>query len=118
MGARTNFVIRTTGNPAEDIVLYSHWGGDESEFAFAQAINKAKDRIEMGDTSYAARIIVSQLIGDQWDEETGFGLYVGEVTHEEEYQYKEIDLVNRTVKVGSHVTSIDAFINYQLNVTV
>jgi len=50
VGARTNFVIRTTKNPSEDIVLYSHWGGDSSERDFAQAISKAMAR--WGDDSY------------------------------------------------------------------
>jgi hypothetical protein len=116
MGARTNFVIKTTPNPDENIVLYSHWGGDESETAFAYAINKAMPRIQMGDTSYATRIIVSQLIGSDWDSETGFGLYVGEISHEEQYQYKEIDLVDNTVTIGDHTTSIQAFLDYQLGV--
>lgn len=116
MGARTNFVIKTTGNPSENIVLYSHWGGDESESAFAYAISKAMPRIKMGDTSYAARIIVSQLIGGDWDSETGFGLYVGEVNHEEQYQYKEIDLVDNTVTIGDHTTSVQSFLDYQLGV--
>lgn len=116
MGARTNFVIKTTSNPNEDIVLYSHWGGEESESDFAHAINKAKPRIEMGDASYATRIIISQLIGGDWDSETGFGLYVGEVNHEEQYSYKEIDLVNRTVTIGDHTTSIQSFLDYKLGV--
>ncbi len=116
MGARTNFVIRTTKNPSEDIVLYSHWGGDSSERDFAQAISKAMAR--KGDDSYFTRIIVSQLINDQWDSETGFGLYVGEVTHEESYNYKMIDIPNGTVTIGDHTTPIQAFLDYHLGAMV
>jgi len=116
VGARTNFVIRTTENPAEDIVLYSHWGGDSAERDFAQAISKAMARY--GDDSYFVRIIVSQLINDQWDSETGFGLYVGEVTHEESYNYKMIDVKKGTVTIGDHTTSIQAFVDYHLGARV
>lgn len=118
MGARTNFVIKTTNNAEQDIVLYSHWGGDSSERDFALAIEKALPRIQMGDTSYVARIIVSQLIGNDWDSETGYGLYVGSVNHEEQYQYKEIDLVNGTVTIGTNKTSIQAFLDYYSSATV
>jgi hypothetical protein len=116
VGARTNFVIKTTENENENIVLYSHWGGDSGVQDFAWAINKAMPRY--GDNSYFTRIIVSSLINTEWDSETGFGLYVGPVTHEESYEYKEIDLVNGTVTIGDHTTSIKAFLEYHQGATV
>lgn len=114
MGARTNFVIKTGSD--EQLVVYSHWGGHDGEDTLARAVKAALPRIEMGDIPYATRILVSQIVGSDWDSETGFGLYVGEICSEEEFQYKEIDLVNRTVTVGNHTTSIQAFLDYQLGV--
>jgi hypothetical protein len=116
VGARTNFVIKTTENENENIVLYSHWGGDSGVQDFAWAIKKAMPRY--GDNSYFTRIIVSSLINADWDSETGFGLYVGPVNHEESYEYKEIDLVNGTVTIGDHTTSIQAFLEYHQGATV
>jgi len=53
-----------------------------------------------------------------WDSETGFGLYVGEVTHEESYNYKMIDIPNGTVTIGDHTTPIQAFLDYHLGAMV
>jgi len=114
MGARTNFTIVTTEDPNQNINLYSHWGGDSSVMDLANALNKAMPRIRMGDTSYAARIIINALQEDH-DSETGYGIYVGEVNHEEQYEYKEVDLTNNTVTVGDLTKPIDKFITYHLD---
>jgi hypothetical protein len=98
MGARTNFTFRTeTG----DLTLYSHWGGDSKRSDLAAALQAAMPRIDMVDTSYALRIIVSQLIGDSWNEETGFGLFVGPEGGEESYDWVIVNLINNTVTFDS-----------------
>lgn len=114
MGARTNFTIVTTSDPNQNINLYSHWGGDSGVMDLALALKKAMPRIRMGDTSYATRIIINAL-QDEYDNETGYGLYVGEVNHEEQYEYKEVDLINNTVTVGDLTKPIDKFIAYHLD---
>ena len=114
MGARTNFTIVTTEDPNQNINLYSHWGGDSGVMDLAHALNKAMPRIRMGDTSYAARILINAL-QDNHDSETGYGLYVGEVNHEESYEYKEVNLINNTVTIGDLTTTIDKFISYHLD---
>ena len=114
MGARTNFTIVTTEDPKQNINLYSHWGGDSGVMDLALALNKAMPRIRMGDTSYAARIIINALQEDH-DSETGYGIYVGEVNHEEQYEYKEVDLTNNTVTIGDLTKPIDKFISYHLD---
>jgi hypothetical protein len=78
----------------------------------ARALEKAMPR--MGDTSYFVRILINALQEDH-DSETGYGLYVGEVNHEEQYEYKEVNLINNTVTVGNLTTTIDKFINYHLD---
>jgi hypothetical protein len=107
MGARTNYTIITTSNPAQNINVYSHWDGDVSVSILQGALQAAAPRLT--DTSYAVRIIVDQLTKGGRDSETGYGIYVGEVTHEEEYDYKEVDLINQTVTVGQMTFSIDEF---------
>jgi len=109
MGARTNYTIITTDNPAQNINVYAHWDGDESVAIMQQAIKAAMPRIK-GDTSYATRIIVDQLTKHGRDSETGYGLYVGPVNHEEQYEYKEINLVNNTVTVGSMTFELNQFV--------
>ena len=114
MGARTNFTIVTTEDPNQNINLYSHWGGDSGVMDLALALNKAMPRIGMGDTAYAARIIINALQDDH-DSETGYGLYVGDINHEEQYEYKEVNLTNNTVTVGDITKPIDKFITYYLD---
>jgi len=114
MGARTNFTIVTTEDPKQNINLYSHWGGDSGVIDLALALNKAMSRIGMGDTAYAARIIINAL-QDNHDSETGYGLYVGDINHEEQYEYKEVNLINNTVTVGDITKPIDKFVSYHLD---
>lgn len=65
------------------IFIYQHWvGGDQSE-VLASALEAARPR--WGDDSYATRICLSQLIGDQWNSELGYGIYVGGTSHGADY---------------------------------
>jgi hypothetical protein len=114
MGARTNFTIVTTEDPNQNINLYSHWGGDTGTMDLARALDAALPRIRMNDTPYATRIIINALQEDH-NSETGYGLYVGEVNHEEQYEYKEVNLINKTVTVGDLTTTIDKFTAYHLD---
>lgn len=96
MGARTNFTFRTSTG---DLTLYSHWGGDSKYEDLAVAIHAARSRWQ--DPSYALRIIISQLVGESWNSETGFGLYVGSEGGEESYDYVIVDMTNNTVTFDS-----------------
>jgi hypothetical protein len=69
MGARTNFELRDSKG---SVWLYSHWGGDSKVADLQNALAKAEPRWD--DFSYAMRIVVSQLIGTDWESETGYGL--------------------------------------------
>jgi len=111
MGARTNYTIITSDNPAQNINIYAHWDGDESVALMQNAVKEAMPRIKMGDTSYATRIIIDQLTKHGRDSETGYGIYIGEeITHEESYEYKEIDLVNKRIRVGSMLFELEQFV--------
>lgn len=111
MGARTNYTIVTTDNPAQNINVYAHWDGDQSVGILQHAISKAMPRIKMGDISYATRIIIDLLTSEGRDSETGYGIYIGsEITHEEQYEYKEVDLTNNTVTIGNATYSLDKWL--------
>lgn len=111
MGARTNYTIITTENPEQNINVYAHWDGDSSVSNLQHAIEKAMPRIKMSDTSYAVRIIIDNLISDGRDSETGYGIYVGsEITHEEQYEYKEVNLLYNTVMIGNTLYKIDEWL--------
>jgi hypothetical protein len=47
----------------------------------ADAVIAARPRWQ--DPAYATRIAISQIVGNQWDMETGFGLHVNEISDNE-----------------------------------
>ena len=59
---------------APTIYLYSHWGGSSLIADMQFALEKARGR--WGDPEYATRVAISQIIGDDWRGETGYGLSV------------------------------------------
>jgi len=75
MGDRANFgFVQPNGNT---IVLYGHWAGHNMLAQLAEAVFKARPR--WSDPSYATRITISQMINNDWNSETGWGLYVNEI---------------------------------------
>jgi len=75
MGDRANFVfVQPSG---DTIVLYGHWAGYNMLGKLADAVIAARPR--WSDNSYATRIAISQMIADQWNMETGWGLGVNEI---------------------------------------
>lgn len=92
--------------------LYSHWGGYDRFAALARALKAAEPR--WNDVSYGTRIIVSQLIGDQWDQELGFGLWASNSDEAIGGDWPDItiDLINKTVEDETGIHSFESFISY------
>ena len=75
MGDRANFgFVQPNGHT---IVLYGHWAGHQMLGKLADAVIAARPR--WNDSSYATRIAISNLVADQWNMETGWGLYINEI---------------------------------------
>ena len=108
MGARIHFAF-LTGEGKPPLVLYSHWGADSWREDLAFALRAAQPRWD--DESYGVRIAISYLIGPQWANETGYGLYIGDGDYWDESV--EIDWVNKVV--DGH--SFEDFCNYHGVVT-
>jgi len=110
MGARTTWAIKTEEGDAVTW-LYSHWGGDNKLADTQHALSAAQPRWE--DTSYGARIFISQIIGHQWDSETGFGITTGTADScpfEESYDAVTIDFTTKLVSYGPFVFTFSEFI--------
>jgi hypothetical protein len=91
MGDRANFgFVQSNG---ETIVLYGHWAGYNMLGKLADAVIKARPR--WNDESYATRIAISQLIGDQWNMETGWGLSVNQL-QDNEHKIAIVDFKQQT----------------------
>jgi hypothetical protein len=75
MGDRINFGFTT--DTGDVLYLYSHWGAGSWLKDLQDALSKASGRFN--DNSYAVRIATSQLIGEQWNETTGYGFSVNTI---------------------------------------
>lgn len=102
MGDRANFAfVQPNGNT---IVLYGHWAGHNMLANLAEAVAKAQTR--WNDPSYATRIVISQMIGDGWGYETGWGLQVNEIS-DNEHKIPVIDWAQQTFSLHEE----DSFFN-------
>jgi hypothetical protein len=91
MGDRANFGFRDS---KENIVfLYGHWAGHRMLEQLADAVQAAEPR--WTDESYATRICISQLIGDEWTSQTGWGITVNQLA-DNEHKIPIIDWNNQT----------------------
>jgi len=91
MGDRANFVF--VDGEGETICLYGHWAGYNMLGKLADAVIAARPR--WNDESYATRIVISHLIGDQWNMETGWGLHVNEIS-DNEHKIAIVDFAQQT----------------------
>lgn len=107
MGARVVFNIKQ--DEENYICLYSHWGEYTALEDAGRAIAKARPR--WGDDTYCARIIISQLIGDKWDDEVGFGLWVSNEPCTDE-AWIVIDLQEQIVTAMDGTHSFESFASY------
>lgn len=110
MGDRIVYTIKQ-GNQMS-VNLYSHWGGHDRFQDLARSLRAAEPR--WNDCPYATRIIVSQLIGDQWKDELGFGLWASneEGGYGGDHPDIVIDMVNKTVEDETGMHTFDNFISY------
>lgn len=71
MGDRANFGFVQNGHI---LYLYGHWAGEGMLSTLANALDKARPC--WNDTAYGTRIAVSQIVGDDWSGELGWGLSI------------------------------------------
>lgn len=102
MGDRGNIVIRQSDG---DVWFYTHWSGSEIKDTVKTALAK---RWRWNDESYLARIVFSELVKGNEEEETGFGIstqlqdnghdiVVVDVPHQRVFTIKEEELQDRYV---------------------
>lgn len=112
MGARTTWAVKTEEGNAV-IWLYSHLGGDSKLADTMHALAQAQPR--WGDPTYGARIFTSQIIGNDWDSETGFGISSGTADHcpfEESYDHVTVDFTKKLVTFGAFTFEFSEFLKY------
>lgn len=108
MGARIEFAFKQ--DESENyITLYSHWGADNWEIDLAYALESARPR--WSDPYYGTRIVISNLIGEQWKEETGFGLFITNANEDRSDSWAEQVIVD-FVKKEVNGTPFDTLVKY------
>jgi hypothetical protein len=95
---------------ATPIFLYSHWGGSDQYRDAERAISAASGRVD--DPAYATRIAISQIVGNNWSDETGFGITAGHNTFCRP-DYDEMMIITWETKTIEIVSSEDSTIVYQ-----
>jgi hypothetical protein len=84
MGDRAVAGFRTNSSEPT-IFIYQHWSGYDQSEKLAKALEASRPR--WGDDSYATRIALSQMVGEEWSQELGYGIYVGGTSHGADYSY-------------------------------
>lgn len=92
MGDRANVKVVETGGG--EIYLYTHWSGTELPEILAEALNRGRGR--WTDETYLARIIFSEMVKDDIEGETGFGIS----TYRTDYEYDDLVVDVNTQTVG------------------
>ena len=90
MGDRANFGFKDS--KGDTLYLYGHWAGHNMLANLASAVSAAEPRWQ--DESYATRIAISNLIGDEWAQETGWGLSINGILDNEH----KVPVINWTDK--------------------
>lgn len=122
MGDRAVYGFREH-SAAPTLYLYSHWGGDEQDLTLGGALIAAKNR--WGDAAYATRICVSHIIGDEWKNETGYGLSVDTYSFPDydyinvvDWQSQKVIRINVQVEYNAQTKKIDRFASEEASVSI
>jgi hypothetical protein len=94
MGDRANVGFKMENG--DILYLYQHWGGHGQARRLAEALDFARNRVELNDYGYARRIVISQMIGDDWNSETGHGIYINELA-DNQYPVPIVDFMNKVI---------------------
>lgn len=104
MGDRANIMIKEEGGG--EIYLYSHWGGYDLPRVLANALDRGRGR--WNDEPYLSRIIFSEMVKDQIEEDTGYGLS----TYRTDWEYDDliVDVKSQRVNGRGEGMSFDEFV--------
>lgn len=75
MGDRATFGFRDGYNPENTVYLYGHWAGHNMMARLARAVVRVKEAGRLGDSFYATRIAISDMVDDH-DSDLGWGIGV------------------------------------------
>jgi hypothetical protein len=113
MGDRANFGFKDSKD--NTVFLYGHWAGHNMLQNLADAVQAARPR--WTDESYATRICISQLIGNDWSHETGWGITVNQLADNEhkvpviDWSEQTFTLMEEDLQTVVYSTDLTSFVN-------
>ena len=113
MGDRANFGLRQIdGNT---IFVYGHWAGHEMLARFAHALDACGARAPH-DEAYANRIIISQLVGEDWAGTLGWGVTINYMS-DNEHRVPVYDFSDDTVTLYDYTWNPSALTDSIVSLT-
>jgi hypothetical protein len=112
MGDRANFGFKD--RKGDTVFLYGHWAGHRMLENLADAVSAAESRWD--DETYATRIAISHLVGDEWKSTTGWGISVNQLADNEHkvpiinWAAKTFTLMEEDLQTEVFSTTLDAFV--------
>ena len=110
MGNRGNIILDYGKD--QTIGFYTHWDGGYLKEVIQDALKKGVDR--WNDPSYLARIIFSELIKEDVDGTTGYGIYPGIWSMDNENPIVYVKFETYQVIVEDSVFSFKEFVDLKL----
>jgi hypothetical protein len=113
MGDRANFGFKD--RKGDTIFLYGHWAGHRMLENLADAVSAAESRWD--DETYATRIAISNLINDEWQSTTGWGISVNQLADNEHkvpiinWSAKTFTLMEEDLQTEVFSTSLAGFVS-------
>jgi len=95
MGDRSNIGIRQGENI---LFIYGHWMGKGNTTTHLYR-GLVESRGRWNDIGYATRIVVSQVIGSEWEQCLGWGLYINAIGDNNGYVIPVIDFDKKIVEI-------------------
>lgn len=109
MGNRANIrthQVKKDGLAVNDIYFYAHWDGSTLPEILRTALVRGKDRWD--DASYLNRIIFSEMIKNDWEETSGYG--ISTYLTDNEHAIINVDTTNKIVKIGGNKWSFEDYV--------
>lgn len=83
MGNRANFIVKQKSG--DFLCVYGHWAGEGMFAQLANAIGRVILAGRQHDESYANRIFISELVGNDWMSDLGWGVSINSLPDNEHH---------------------------------
>lgn len=97
MGDRANFGFKQSNGT---VYLYGHWAGGGMMNTLAHAIHRIILANRTNDEIYGTRIAISDIVGQEWSNDLGWGISVNYIG-DNEHSVPVVDFTNQTVSLYS-----------------